>query len=292
MKEITYVHFSDLHIGDQLAVPLLSNVKEELLSDLEFIKKELGHIDIVFMTGDLVQTGAEEEFSEFEEFFDSLMPVLSDKGKSPIVFFVPGNHDLSRTSEPTSSVHQVMKNWTTNPDLRNDYFWNKDSEYIRYCEERFKYFDRYLRKYNEKHNLSPKYGLLPGDTYHTLDIKGVKIGVVGLNSSFLQIEGGNYLGDDISNKEKIKRLRDEKYADFFDPNKVNIYLSTLFRVIIANYEQCFRNLIGEDSEIFTAKTKIIAVYGRADAHAKKIDENSFNLFRDAMTWLERIIDEN
>ena len=36
MKEITYIHFSDLHMGDQLAVPLLSHVKDELLSDLSF----------------------------------------------------------------------------------------------------------------------------------------------------------------------------------------------------------------------------------------------------------------
>ena len=48
------------------------------------------------------------------------------------------------------------------------------------------------------------------------------------------------IGDDSSNKERIKRLRNESYADYFDPNKVNIYLSTLFRVIIANYEKCFR----------------------------------------------------
>lgn len=114
---------------------------------------------------------------------------------------------------------------------------------------------------------------------------------MGLEEATQKIKSA-LIGDDISNKEKIKRLRDEKYADYYDPNKVNIYLSTLFRVIIANYEQCFRNLIGEDCEIFTAKSKIIAAYGRVDAHAKKIDENSFNLFRDAMTWLERIVDEN
>ena len=47
----------------------------------------------------------------------------------------------------------------------------------------------------------------------------------------------------------------------------------------------------KDKEIFSAKSKIISAYGRPDAHAKKIDENSFNFFRDAMTWLERVIDE-
>lgn len=100
------------------------------------------------------------------------------------------------------------------------------------------------------------------------------------------------IADDSSNREKIKRLRTPIYGDYFDPNKVNIYLKTLFRVITTNYEQCFRNLIGEDVEIFKAKAQIIASYGRPDAHAKSIDENSFNMFRVAMTWLEQIIEAN
>lgn len=99
-------------------------------------------------------------------------------------------------------------------------------------------------------------------------------------------------GDESSNKEKIKRLSKPTYSDFFDPNKVNIYLRTLFKVIVANYETCFRNLIGEDVEIFNAKAKIIMSYGRPDAHAKAIDDNSFGLFRGAMSWLEKIIEEN
>lgn len=114
---------------------------------------------------------------------------------------------------------------------------------------------------------------------------------LGLDEATNRIKSA-LIGDDPSNKEKIKRLRSETYADFFDSNKVNIYLNTLFKVITANYENCFRNLIGEDKEIFSAKTRIISAYGRADAHAKKIDDNSFNLFRDAISWLERIVEEN
>ena len=100
------------------------------------------------------------------------------------------------------------------------------------------------------------------------------------------------IGDEVSNKEKIRRLHSPTYSDYFDPNKVNIYLKTLFRVIGANYESCFRNLIGEDIEIFQAKAKIISSYGRPDAHAKSIDDNSFNLFRSAMSWLENMIEDN
>lgn len=225
MKEITYIHFSDLHIGDQLAVPLLSHVKDELLSDLEYIKKELGHVDVVFMTGDLVQTGSENEFSDFKVFFESLMQVLSDKDGAPFVFFVPGNHDLARTTVPTGSTHQTLKNWTANSELRNDFFWEKDSEYIRYCEERFKYFNQFLREYNEEHNITPKYGILPGDAYYTLDIKGVKIGIVGLNSSFLQIEGGDYHRKLGVYNQQISYLFDTRYIESLKSNDINFLLT-------------------------------------------------------------------
>ena len=100
------------------------------------------------------------------------------------------------------------------------------------------------------------------------------------------------IGDDSKNKDKIRRMPAPVYNDFFDPKKVNIYLNTLFKVISSNYETCFRNLIGDDVELFNAKTKIIASYGREDAHAKSIDENEFQMFRTAMTWLEKIIEDN
>ena len=74
--------------------------------------------------------------------------------------------------------------------------------------------------------------------------------------------------------------------------KVNIYLNTLFKVISSNYETCFRNLIGDDVDLFNAKTKIIASYGREDAHAKSISENEFQMFRTAMTWLKGVIEDN
>lgn len=100
------------------------------------------------------------------------------------------------------------------------------------------------------------------------------------------------IGDDPSNKERIKRMRSPVYNDFFDPHKVNIYLRTLFKVISDNYEKCFRNLFEEDVDLFKAKAKIIASYGRPDAHAKEIDDNEFQLFRSAMSWLEGVINDN
>ena len=111
MKQFTYLHFSDLHMGNKVAKPFLSHIKSELLKDIKYISGELGHIDVVFMTGDLAQSGSETEYKEFEVFMNSILTLLNDKGSNPYLFFVPGNHDLERlldtdTSDPT---HQTMK---------------------------------------------------------------------------------------------------------------------------------------------------------------------------------------
>ena len=67
MKKIAYIHFSDLHIGQKYANQYLSNAKDIVLQDLDFILKELKALDVVFFTGDMVQSGIESEYEEFIE---------------------------------------------------------------------------------------------------------------------------------------------------------------------------------------------------------------------------------
>ena len=71
-KEISYIHFSDLHIGQKYANQYLSNAKDIVISDLNFICQELKALDIVFFTGDMVQSGAESEYESFFAWFEFL----------------------------------------------------------------------------------------------------------------------------------------------------------------------------------------------------------------------------
>lgn len=225
MKELTYIHFSDLHIGDKLASPILSHVKDELVDDLNYICQTLGHIDLVFMTGDLVQTGAKGEYDEFQAFFDALVAVMEKNGNSPHIFFVPGNHDLSRVAKTSDSVHQVLKGWTGNTEAREYLFWEKDSDYQKYCQERFHNYDTFVRKYNANRCLTPKYGLLPGDYFSSLEINELKIGILGLNSSWLQIEGGDYQGKLGIYLKQVSALFGTKYIESLKANDLNFLLT-------------------------------------------------------------------
>lgn len=100
------------------------------------------------------------------------------------------------------------------------------------------------------------------------------------------------ISSESSNKDKINRLNSPVYKDYFNPEKVNIYFKTLIDVIIANYEDCFRNLIGVDVETFKNRVELLNKFGRVDAHAKHIDDNEFQRFRVDIEWIEGIIEEN
>jgi hypothetical protein len=195
MKKISYLHFSDLHIGQKYASQYLSNAKDIVLQDLEFILGELKALDIVFFTGDMVQSGLESEYIEFLEWFGSIKECISKHGYDPFYLFVPGNHDLERTNNTNSSTHKIMKNaWLSDEDLRNELIWESGNEYNQYCQDRFSAYTSFIDRFYENNKKPHVYmtGVIPGDFYAEIEVGEAKLGVLGLNSSFLQVDGDDY----------------------------------------------------------------------------------------------------
>ena len=87
-----WLHFSDFHLGSnpgrfKEATDTLVSYIQELLSS------STGHIDAVFFTGDITNSGAEKEFRNFEDIF--LTPLRAIAQIREAVFYaVPGNHDV------------------------------------------------------------------------------------------------------------------------------------------------------------------------------------------------------
>ena len=195
MKKIAYIHFSDLHIGQKYANQYLSNAKDIVLQDLDFILKELKALDVVFFTGDMVQSGIESEYAEFMEWFSSIKECIYGHGYDPFYFFVPGNHDLERTSDTKSSTHKMLKtSWLTDDELRNELIWESGNEYNQYCRDRFSSYSSFINSFYENNKKPPVYmtGVIPGDFYAEIEVGESKLGVLGLNSSFLQVDGDDY----------------------------------------------------------------------------------------------------
>lgn len=224
MKQLTFLHFSDLHMGNKVAKPFLSHIKSELLKDIKYISGELGKIDVIFMTGDLVQTGSDTEYKEFEGFMNSILSLLKDYGSNPYLFFVPGNHDMERLSETSEPTHQALKMWNNNPDVRKNIFW-EGGAYTRYCKERFNNYCNFVKRYSNIPLGTTKEGVLPGDYFTSVEINGLKLGVLGLNSSFLQIEHGDFHGKLGIYLKQIESIFGSQYVETLSQNDVNILLT-------------------------------------------------------------------
>lgn len=225
MKEIAYLHLSDLHIGDTLQKTFLSRVRDEIKDDIAYVVSKLGRLDFIFFSGDLVQSGSKEEFDQFTEFLDELLSMLNEKGFMPKVFFVPGNHDLQRISDTDDPTHQMMKSWMSNVNLRTEMFWKEKSPYINYVDERFVNYSNFVNGYNSKQKIVLDKGTLPGDYYYYANIDNVSIGIVGLNSSFVQIESGDYRQKIGIYNEQVYGIFSDKYVDKLKQNDINILLT-------------------------------------------------------------------
>lgn len=131
MKGLTWLHLSDWHQrGPDFDRQV---VRDALLADLrDRVKLDpaLAEVDFVIFSGDAAWAGKAEDFKTAREvFFDPVLNALKDGGLSPDkLFFVPGNHDLSRDyiaemlppglQKPLETDAEVQK-WLTESERRD-----------------------------------------------------------------------------------------------------------------------------------------------------------------------------
>lgn len=105
------------------------------------------------------------------------------------------------------------------------------------------------------------------------------------------------LGETMAKEEIIRALygpheighkSNNPYAEFFDPNKHDIYLDTLFKIIERQYG-LFENLFGLPKHEFDPKASILNQLRRIDAHSKKVEDSDFQTFRGIASWFEGVL---
>jgi len=174
---------------------LWPGVREAFFKDLTRLYDRCGPWDVIFFTGDLTQKGSAKEFKELDTTLADLEEHLSDLGSEPVLIPVPGNHDLCRPKE-LRAAHRILAKWQTHKDAHDEFWDNPKSE----CREALtEVFGPYLRWWKTRRARLPQdwdlhEGLLPGDFSLTIPFGGRKIGVLGLNSTFVQLTKGNFEG--------------------------------------------------------------------------------------------------
>lgn len=155
--------------------------------------KDIGKWDVVFFTGDLSNCGAKDEFDQLKRELEALWAVLSKSGNTPNLCLIPGNHDMVRPSADTAIARTLTKLWWTTPDLRKKFWSDPSCEYRKALDDYFKNYSAWVADIPVP-LIQAKKGILPGDFSAIIEKGNRKLGVVGLNSTFLQITSGDFIG--------------------------------------------------------------------------------------------------
>jgi hypothetical protein len=190
---INWLHLTDIHFGLDDAGWLWPKVKHDFLRDIEKLQSDFGAWDLVFFTGDFTQQAKKEEFDGFNRVLEELWKTFQKGGSAPRFCPVPGNHDLARPLPDSAISKTLTKLWWTDSALREQFWRDARCEYRTAVDEAFSNYAQWIGKLPVP-LIEWREGSLPGDFSATLIKGGFKLGMIGLNSTFLQIAGGPFKG--------------------------------------------------------------------------------------------------
>lgn len=185
-----WIHLSDVHFGTRGDPCLWPNVKHEVFKDIRKLTEKVGTWDAVFFTGDFAQSGDSKEFDRAACELEELWRNLSVNGQAPVFCAVPGNHDLVRP-DPASALATSFRHWWGDEAARAEFWKNPKCDFRIGVESAFENYCNWLKKIQVPQPAIVT-GLLPGDFSAVITKANVTVGIVGLNSAFLQLGPGDY----------------------------------------------------------------------------------------------------
>lgn len=198
-SSFSWLHLSDLHMGLAGQKTLWPMLKQRLYEDLELMHSQSGPWDLVLFTGDLTQSGTPEEYETLTQELKELWQFLARLGSTPILLSVPGNHDLKRPpSRNLAMMH--LRRWWEEDEIRLEMWENSAGPLREVVTQAFHNYTNWLAEINTQlHSRIPQLqtGLLPGDFSVTIETPVGAVGIAGLNSAWLQLDGSDYEGKDV-----------------------------------------------------------------------------------------------
>jgi HEAT repeat protein len=188
-RELGWLHLTDLHVGGDRR--LWPTVKADFLDDLPKVHRRSGPWDIVFFTGDLVYSGEEAQFQEFDEIRKEVFKRVRELNNDvePAFLAIPGNHDVLWSKRRPAFLDRA-RIWHDDPGVRLAFWADEDDDLRRGIEQVLAAWDAWWALETERSRLALRRGKLPGDFAVSVKTQDLTVGVVGLNSTFLQLERG------------------------------------------------------------------------------------------------------
>jgi hypothetical protein len=203
---------------------LWPNIRDAFFKDLSVIHERSGPWHAVFFTGDLVQSGSAPEFQKLDQVLNDIWASIRELGSEPLLFTVPGNHDLARPNLKEPAVRLLSK-WNDNDEIHEEFWNDENSEYRKIVDGAFANYTNWKTK-SPINRGDENTGLLPGDFSSVIALEaGRKVGLVGLNTASLQLTDGNYKGKLAWDQRQFHRACGGDGAEWNKGNDISILLS-------------------------------------------------------------------
>ena len=232
MSSVSILHLTDLHFG-QPDGSYFGAVEQQFFLDLRDTFQQIGGWDLIIIGGDIAYSGRLEEFETANKFFEKLLSVIDDLQKSrPPLLATPGNHDLA-WADAVSPVALVLtelgEKWPQREQVWKMILGEAASDYHRLIAACFANYSTWwkpwLAKIKSSNQLHLHEGCLPGDFTACLTKGDTRIGIVGLNSSLLQLTGENFEGRLALHPEQLTNALPEKELSWFHTNDAALLLT-------------------------------------------------------------------
>jgi 3',5'-cyclic AMP phosphodiesterase CpdA len=233
MPTISWLHLTDLHFNTNPRSGMASqgwlwpNVREKFFQDIDRLHRQMGGgWDLVFFTGDLAQSGTPEDYAALDrDVLARLWEQFRRLGCNPKLLAIPGNHDLKWPSK-FSGTARALRAWPTDKELR-DHFWDDEtSEYRELIREVFRPYTEWWEHTPYRAGIRTEPGLLPGDFSASFEKDSVRLGIVGLNSAFLQLGGGVKEGELLDvDPRQLHEVCGDDVVDWTKAHDINLLMT-------------------------------------------------------------------
>jgi predicted phosphodiesterase len=188
--DFSWLHLSDLHITSDYKDPT-SDTYNDLNRFLEDLPKRLTEAgltpDVTFFTGDVAQSGSEDEYEVAQQFLADFQQALPSSSRLAPIFIVPGNHDVSWAAIDIRHERKLRRLLKSSKDPAR--ILEEHGEYIRTRQRNFCSFMEKLES------------TLAGPSNESFSFtrsfcasSNLRVGVAGFNSSWLSTRKDLYKG--------------------------------------------------------------------------------------------------
>ncbi len=220
------MHLSDLHVGMSNQGWLWPAFKKAFFDDIKNLHRKVGAWDVVVFSGDLAQKATVPEYQKLTEILKEIWSVFSELGFSPVLFPVPGNHDLIRPPALNAAC-KILVQWWTAADIQKAFWEAEGLEYRDLVSATFKNYTDWLATL-ESHGIplpELKSGKIAGDNSAIVVVRGHRIGLIGLNSSWLQLSDGDYKGKLHVDTRQLLAVTNDEPDNWCSNNNFNLLVT-------------------------------------------------------------------